>query len=112
MFKVWNEELGDWEYGKKRKPKPNPLREPAEKLLVEYSKGYIANIGPFENMPRVPKESYLHQVYGVLKFYSLEELLKLLPIFFEEEFYRNTNWSIQTFLSYKVLNTLKTEYDR
>lgn len=109
MFRVWNEQIGDWQDTTRKERKPNPLRAKAESLLRAYYDGFKKNIsGDIKDIPLTDKAFYLSQAYRVLKIYPLEELENLLPLFFEEDFYKKTNWAISTFLSFKVLNSLKS----
>ncbi len=109
-MQTWNEETGEWQGGTKKKPKPNPLREPAERLLTAYYTGFKKQISPnLEDMPPYPKARFLKEAYILLALYKEKELIDLLEPYFENEFYRKTGWSVGTFLNIKVINSLKQD---
>lgn len=109
-MKTWNEDSGEWQDNRRKgRSKPNPLREDAEELLRAYYTGFKNIIsGNLRDMPVVDKAFYLQQAYRVLKLYKRKDLEELMPLFFEEDFYKKTNWAISTFLSFRVLNSLKS----
>jgi hypothetical protein len=107
MFRVWNEELGDWESSKRGKSKPNPMRSSAEKILSAYLAEFKRQGGKLEDVPKYDKAAYLRQAYITLKLYDAETLIKLLPIYFDDDFFKSTKWPIWCFLSPKEINKLK-----
>ena len=76
-------------------------------FLEVYKKGHKERIGGDPSRYTYPavRKNYKK----ALKLYTAPELLELLPIFFETNFYESTNWSPLTFLGEKVLNQLKNE---
>src|SRR3990167_2157962 len=88
----------------KKDPRP---RAAAEQLLQVYNAGFKKNDGG--DVPYYTDPAYLKQVYPVIKKFGLENRIELLPVYFSNENYRQSNWAIWTFLSWKVLNRLKHE---
>lgn len=89
----------------KKEPKvPPQKRLDAENLLREYNAKYKKVIGG--TVPHGSKPQYLRQVYPVLEQYTLKQLIDMLDNYFDDDFYRDSNWAIWTFLSWKVLNRL------
>ena len=76
-------------------------------FLEVYKKGHKERIGG--DPPRYTYQAVRKNYKKALKLYKAPELLELLPIFFETNFYESTNWSPLTFLGEKVLNQLKNE---
>ena len=68
----------------------------AENLLKAYNTGFKKNVGG--DIPYYTKSAYLKQVYPVIKKFGLVKLIELLPVYFSNENYRQSNWAIWTFL--------------
>jgi len=115
-MKTYNEEMGfeeNTQYDEdgpisvpKKKSKGDPKRISAENLLKFYNAKYKLLVG--DDIPYYPKSAYLKQVYPVLEKYPEDKLEKLMVDYLKakDEYIKQSNWAIWTFLSWKVLNRL------
>jgi hypothetical protein len=91
----------DW--GKEKKS--DPLKGEIDRILGAFDTQYKKDIGrrmfPM-NIPLARKS-----VKNALKTYKENEIVELMPVFFSNEFYRNSGWAVWTMMSPKVLNSLK-----
>lgn len=60
-----------------------------------------------DKKPRLSPLLVRKMVNEALKYYKADELISYMQPFFENDYYKSTAWAITTFLSLKVLNSLK-----
>lgn len=103
---AWQDNKGVWHLDEQEE---KPSKE-YQRFMREYYKGFRREISDKpEELPRHTVGAVKSNFKKANINYSVDELIEYLPYFFANYFYKQTGWSVLTFLGTKVLNQIKNE---